>query len=599
MELSSGKGGGKTGPPKLQKSSTLKEYAGKHFLCPLCNDIMTDPVTLVCSGVSYDFQCLQDYYQKGNRTCPKTGAQITDDFVIPNAALRDMIAEFVAKDPENSGVHLKPRSGAQPLRLGDGFGAPVLHSSSSGYPAMGAGDVFTQAQALLPMLKSGKDADRRSAAASVARLAADRIENMDEGSVSRICEAGVVPSLVDMLKVKDKESRVQAASALARISAARCVLPDGTSGPAFIGGCGAVMPLLQVLRDRVTEGIEPATCALANLSRDDANQQVIAQSSGVPICLDLLVDGQPMEREAAETILSELAHSPKIAYQASNRVLGRHAYPATGAFWCSPRPAAPVTSDRPRAPEQDEEASQRGIAVPSRGSGPADVSSPCRQGCDAPTRGGPGPDGPPAAAGRGGRCLPPGPFCGHPAAQYPGGAVWCWDAAVPGAAAHDAGCGELHLRRQSSPHGWHDAAAHGWHDAASDAVWDSHGRALIAVVRTPLRTAATPGPIRGWRRTSDPLASIFKQIALKNEFPGESLLRRSSGLGGYYRVDCASRRRRSKSEPGQGDLMHAGGLLQPLISAPAAPSRLPPPPPGAWPARPPGYPLRPGSGRCS
>eukprot|EP01116_Phalansterium_solitarium_P020109 TRINITY_DN5833_c0_g2_i1.p1 TRINITY_DN5833_c0_g2~~TRINITY_DN5833_c0_g2_i1.p1 ORF type:complete len:590 (+),score=147.89 TRINITY_DN5833_c0_g2_i1:196-1965(+) len=63
------------------------------YLCSITLDIMTDPV--VCSdGHTYERSAIEQWFQQGNTTSPKTNAELPSRDLIPNIALRAAIEEW-------------------------------------------------------------------------------------------------------------------------------------------------------------------------------------------------------------------------------------------------------------------------------------------------------------------------------------------------------------------------------------------------------------------------------------------------------------------------------------------------------------------------
>ena len=67
------------------------------FLCPICMDIMVDPVILA-TGHTYDRKSIEYWLQQGNRTCPVTGMRLRHLELTPNFALRSAIQEWAAQN---------------------------------------------------------------------------------------------------------------------------------------------------------------------------------------------------------------------------------------------------------------------------------------------------------------------------------------------------------------------------------------------------------------------------------------------------------------------------------------------------------------------
>ncbi|XVE80767.1 hypothetical protein DITRI_Ditri15bG0006700 [Diplodiscus trichospermus] len=61
------------------------------FRCPISLELMRDPV-VVASGQTYDRESINQWIESGHNTCPKTGQTLAHTNLIPNLALRKLIA---------------------------------------------------------------------------------------------------------------------------------------------------------------------------------------------------------------------------------------------------------------------------------------------------------------------------------------------------------------------------------------------------------------------------------------------------------------------------------------------------------------------------
>lgn len=61
------------------------------FRCPISLDLMRDPV-VVSTGQTYDRSSITLWLESGHTTCPKTGQTLTHTDLIPNSALKNLIA---------------------------------------------------------------------------------------------------------------------------------------------------------------------------------------------------------------------------------------------------------------------------------------------------------------------------------------------------------------------------------------------------------------------------------------------------------------------------------------------------------------------------
>ncbi|CAO2177736.1 unnamed protein product [Urochloa humidicola] len=63
------------------------------FRCPITLDIMRDPV-VVASGQTYDRESIARWFDSGKSTCPKTGQVLTNLELVPNKALKNLVAKW-------------------------------------------------------------------------------------------------------------------------------------------------------------------------------------------------------------------------------------------------------------------------------------------------------------------------------------------------------------------------------------------------------------------------------------------------------------------------------------------------------------------------
>ncbi|KAK8631306.1 hypothetical protein V6N13_080060 [Hibiscus sabdariffa] len=61
------------------------------FRCPISLELMRDPV-VVATGQTYDRESINQWIESGHSTCPKTGQTLAHSNLIPNRALRNLIA---------------------------------------------------------------------------------------------------------------------------------------------------------------------------------------------------------------------------------------------------------------------------------------------------------------------------------------------------------------------------------------------------------------------------------------------------------------------------------------------------------------------------
>ncbi|XP_058102797.1 U-box domain-containing protein 44-like [Magnolia sinica] len=87
--LASGRRGERTAASSLQDPTP--------FMCPLCNEVMEDPVVINC-GHGFERRVILEHFDRGERTCPICGEELQSLDLIPNHTLRSTIQEWRQRD---------------------------------------------------------------------------------------------------------------------------------------------------------------------------------------------------------------------------------------------------------------------------------------------------------------------------------------------------------------------------------------------------------------------------------------------------------------------------------------------------------------------
>ncbi|TYG81675.1 hypothetical protein E1A91_D01G021200v1 [Gossypium mustelinum] len=84
--------------PRNEEASTYhKQYPIGSFICPLCKEIMVDPVAVFC-GHSFERNAIQEYFESGNKNCPTCKEELRSLELTPNVNLRSSIEEWKKND---------------------------------------------------------------------------------------------------------------------------------------------------------------------------------------------------------------------------------------------------------------------------------------------------------------------------------------------------------------------------------------------------------------------------------------------------------------------------------------------------------------------
>jgi len=85
------------------------------FKCPITHEVMRDPV-MTQDGNVYERDAIQEWFRRGHRTSPVTGAELTNLALLPEVPLRRAIEEYMALRPEIARRELSLRNDLVELR---------------------------------------------------------------------------------------------------------------------------------------------------------------------------------------------------------------------------------------------------------------------------------------------------------------------------------------------------------------------------------------------------------------------------------------------------------------------------------------------------
>ncbi|GAV82584.1 U-box domain-containing protein [Cephalotus follicularis] len=79
------------------EEASHQAYPIESFICPLCNEMMTDPVAIFC-GHSFERVAVLEYFKRGYKNCPTCRLEIPSLELTPNVNLRNSIEEWKQRD---------------------------------------------------------------------------------------------------------------------------------------------------------------------------------------------------------------------------------------------------------------------------------------------------------------------------------------------------------------------------------------------------------------------------------------------------------------------------------------------------------------------
>ncbi|KAJ4844282.1 U-box domain-containing protein 17 [Turnera subulata] len=256
----------------------------KDFCCPISLDLMRDPV-IISTGQTYDRSSISRWVEEGHCTCPKTGQLLINTRLVPNRALRNLIAQWCTAHgipydlPENPESSLEAFTAALPSKA-----------------SMEANRAT--ASLLIQQLADGSPCAKTVAARGIRLLAKTGKENR-----AFIAEAGAIPHLCKLLSSPDPIAQENSVTAMLNLS----IYDKNKSRIMEEKEClGSIVEVLRF--GLTTEARENAAATLFSLSAvHDYKKRIADEEGAVESLARLLRFGTPRGKKDAVTALFNLS----------------------------------------------------------------------------------------------------------------------------------------------------------------------------------------------------------------------------------------------------------------------------------------------------
>ncbi|KAL8106307.1 U-box domain-containing protein 19-like [Apium graveolens] len=179
-------------------SEVISSLNSDDFQCPISLEVMLDPVT-IATGHTYDRSSILKWFRAGNSTCPKTGKKLICRDLVSNLAMKRLVRQFCLEGGVATG-----EMGRQDRRKRE---ASVAGSVAA------EGAIRMVAVFINGKLVKGTNEEQKKAVHEIRLLT-------KSSSFNRSClvEAGVIPSLLNLLCSKDSVKQEDASAALLNLS---------------------------------------------------------------------------------------------------------------------------------------------------------------------------------------------------------------------------------------------------------------------------------------------------------------------------------------------------------------------------------------------
>ncbi|KAF3600144.1 hypothetical protein F2Q69_00036671 [Brassica cretica] len=205
--------------------------------CPISLEIMNDPVVLE-TGHTYDRSSIAKWFSAGNITCPKTGKNLESTVLVGNVSVKQVIQSYFKKEIDQKSMKKKKKKTSIPESLAAEEAGKLISDFLAGELINGGPKEMVKALVEIRILTKTTSFNR-----------------------SRLVEAGVVESLMKLLRPGDPTIQENAMAAILNLS-------KDIAGKVRIGGSGGGLEMIvEVLNEGARrESRQHAAAAIFYLS---------------------------------------------------------------------------------------------------------------------------------------------------------------------------------------------------------------------------------------------------------------------------------------------------------------------------------------------
>ncbi|URD97659.1 Ubox [Musa troglodytarum] len=299
------------------------------FRCPISLDLMRDPV-VVATGQTYDRESIVRWIVSGHATCPKSGQALPHLELLPNRALKNLIARWC-------------RDNNLPYDVADTITSTSNKQDDADGATAGTNKAALEAARMMASFLVEELATAPSTEAAH-RLVHELRLLAKHGSDNRafVAEAGAIPLLLPLLRSANAGLQINAVTALLNLSILEAnkrrimhadgavegvvhVLAEGTTWRAKENAAATVLSLcsvhsyrrrlarhprtvevlVQMARDGPASAKKDAMAAILSLAADRENTRRLVEGGVVAAALEAA--GEPEVAEEASAVLAAVA----------------------------------------------------------------------------------------------------------------------------------------------------------------------------------------------------------------------------------------------------------------------------------------------------
>ncbi|KAL4574094.1 hypothetical protein LXL04_020917 [Taraxacum kok-saghyz] len=280
---------------KSSSGHLIKSLKVDDFRCPISLEIMSDPVTLT-TGHTYDRTSIEKWFRSGNLTCPKTGEKVNSSNLVSNLCIGSIIKQYC----HENGILVTESVDSNRSR-----DTTNTDENTSGSVAANAAINIT-VDYLIDRLVFGTNEAKHKATYEIRLLSKTSVFN-------RAClvEAGVVPSLLDLLCVKNPKIQENAIAALLNLS-------KYTKTKKVLVENGGLELILEVAQNGLRmEARQHAAGTLFYLASVDEYRDIIGKiPRSIPVLMELVLEGTNRGKKNALVAIFGLLMYPENHWKA-------------------------------------------------------------------------------------------------------------------------------------------------------------------------------------------------------------------------------------------------------------------------------------------
>ncbi|KAJ0101636.1 hypothetical protein Patl1_05645 [Pistacia atlantica] len=284
-----------------------QQFPIESIICPLCNEVMKDPVAIVC-GHSFERQAIQEHFKRGEKKCPTCREELPSLDLTPNFNLRSSIEEWKQREMDlkfqaavveiNSNDHSRQNKALEDMQSLMEMPRYAAKTDEEFIPKL---EAIVQAGAIRHTVKQIYKGETEAEALAVLLELSKRESLGEKIGKTKDC----IPILVSLLHNDDSNVSENAHSVLQNLS-------SNTHFAVKMAEAGYYQPFVACFNQGSPETRSLMAAALMNMQLEENSIAVLKERPFIHNIIQLLSSNSPASKSACLKCINKFIPHPRM-----------------------------------------------------------------------------------------------------------------------------------------------------------------------------------------------------------------------------------------------------------------------------------------------